>query len=218
MSIFDYNNNIKQFNLKVMTKRDWPINPASSGNPPNNDGGGERKKELPEYDDDFFADYVINILNKNIEKNSGIVIEGIEKGTKNEDCLEKVDLWVKFVSIDEPIGVQFTVSGNEDKIEEKRKELKTRNYIAKKEFREDAKIKYSGDANVILVREDKMKLVNYIEIAKRKKIDPVEIPGSEFVRDFIHKIIVEFGIINPARKKMIVDVLIKEASKSKKRK
>lgn len=180
------------------------------------------KERLPEYEDDFghVAERIIRESLKNKEKVK-LIVDKIEPGLKTEDIKEKVDFWIKFKYIDEPLGIQYTCSDSEKKIKNKREELTARNWIAKKEKRENPEINWVGNANVVLVRGDKIKLARWLEKSETNKISISEIVEDKFIEDFFNQIMVEIKEINPPRALIIYKAIqhaYKEAGKKSKEK
>lgn len=151
----------------------------------------ETGRNFPNYEENFGNKaeklFVVDVLKNN--KSARLVVENVELGTKSEDKSWKTDLWIKFRDIEVPLGIQYTFSTNEDEIRRHEEMLRERHYITKKESRDDANIRYSGNANVVLVIGDKMKIAHYWKESQKKEVDPAEVVGNEFVREIFKQII-----------------------------
>ena len=163
-------------------------------------------KKLPDYDETF-GHIAEDIIRDSIGKRAGLFVEKVEKGTKVEDQRRKVDFWVKFAGIEEPLGIQYTVSSNENKIREKKEFLRSINFIAKKEKRPDAEINWSGKANLVLVRGNKIKMARLLEESQKKNVKPSKLIGDEFIRGFFSQIMIELDEVNPFKKKIISEAI-----------
>lgn len=164
------------------------------------------KKEFPDYEETF-GHIAEKIIRDSIGKKAGLFIENVEQGTKPEDYRMKVDFWIKFIGVDAPLGIQYTVSDNEDKIQEKKDFLRSRNFSAKKEKRPDAEINWSGNANVVLVRGNKLKMAKIDKKSREDKVNPAELVGDEFIRGFFSQIMVELKEISPLKMQIIAEAI-----------
>jgi hypothetical protein len=178
------------------------------------DSENYEKKKMPQYDEDF-GHLAEQIIRGSIERKANLIVEKVEKGTKEEDKRRKVDFWIKFYDLEQPIGIQYTVSDNEKKIAEKKNFLKNIIHnIARKEKKPDAEINWSGNATVILVQGDKRKMVRYWKESEEKKVDPAEVVDNVFLINFFNQVRTELGSVNPALKEMLINA-IAEAVKRK---
>lgn len=173
------------------------------------------KEKLPDYEENF-GHIAEAIIRDSIGKKAGMLVEKVEKGTKAEDIREKVDFWIKFREIDEPLGIQYTCSNNENKIQDKRDFLRKADNIVKKEEKPDAEIKWSGNANVILVRGNMAKLVKIWEESQKENISPAELVGDEFIRNFFSQVLSELSVVNPVKKNMLLNIFFRAAEKKQK--
>lgn len=169
----------------------------------------ENSKEMPDYEKDYghkAEDVVIFAL-----KNEGNFVEEIEKGTKTDDLRKKVDIWVKFYLIAEPLGIQLTISDNEDKIQDKKDVLEKRGWKAKKEKTEGSKIDWVGNVNVIMVRLNKKEVAEYEKKNNEKETsDSINKEMSEFVGKIYRQIFKELERINPLRRDIYYKVFKEE--------
>ncbi len=177
-------------------------------------------ENLPDYEENF-GHMAEAIIRSSIGKKAGLFVEKVETGTKPEDYREKVDFWIKFVGIEEPLGIQYTVSDNEDKVQEKLEFLRSRKFLAKKEKRSDSEIDWSGTANVVLVRGNKLKMAKIYKESAEKQIDPGELVGEEYIRDFFSQVKVMLEEANPLKLKIVFSAIRsayeKEAGKIKRK-
>lgn len=164
------------------------------------------RKNLPDYEENF-GHIAEAIIRDSIKEKAVLFVEKVEKGTKPEDYRMKVDFWIKFVGIEEPLGIQYTVSSNEDKIQEKLDFLRSRNFLAKKEKRTDAEINWSGNANVVLVRGNKLKMAKIDRESREKNISPSKLVGEEFIRNFFSQVMIIMEEANSFRKEIIVNAI-----------
>lgn len=170
----------------------------------------------PRYEKNFGSEEAEKIMAEILLK-KGPLVESVEHGTDTEDRLGKVDLWVKFLGIEAPLGLQYTITTNDKELEAHETELKARGYIAKKEYREDATIKYAGNANVILVHSNKNEVRKLWEESQSKGVSPAEIVNNKFVIDIFNQIFNRLGIVNPAQQKILSRVFIEAYRLTKKR-
>jgi|SRR3989338_3954670 len=164
------------------------------------------KEKLPDYEENF-GHVAEVIIRDSIREKAILFVEKVEKGTKPEDYRMKVDFWIKFVGIEEPLGIQYTVSSNEDKIQEKLDFLRSRNFLAKKEKRPDAEINWSGNANVVLVRGNKLKMGKIDRESREKNVSPSKLIGEEFILNFFNQVMIMMDEANPFRKKIIYETM-----------
>jgi len=177
----------------------------------------ENKREIPDYEKDFGSEEA-ELIVMDIFKNRGLIVEEVERGTKGENCEEKVDFWVKIVGLDDPLGIQLTISDNEDKIEEKTRILNERSWFGKKENRPESRIKWSGRADLVLIRLKKKTLVDYYEKSKEKGVDVSELVKDWFVREIYSQIFVQLDKNNPIKKDIIYNIFKRAFDKKIKKK
>lgn len=163
-------------------------------------------RNLPHYEETF-GHVAEDLIRGSIGKKAGLFIESVEKGTRTEDYRRKVDFWIKFASIEEPLGIQYTVSSNENKIREKKEFLRSINFVAKKEKRPDAEISWYGNANLVLVRGNKIKMARLWEESQKKNVKPSELIGNEFIRGFFSQVLIELDEVNPFKKRIISEAI-----------
>lgn len=176
--------------------------------------GDQSDKNLPNYDETF-GHVAEDIIRSSIGKKAALIVEKVEKGTKPEDYRGKVDFWIKFVGIEQPIGIQYTISDNKTKIKEKLDFLRSVNNMAKKEKHPDAEIDWSGNANVILIKGDKKKMAHCWEESQKTGVSPAELVDETFLKDFFRQVFVVIGEINPPLKTILYNAM-ERAVKNKK--
>lgn len=158
---------------------------------------------LPKYEKDFghFAEsIIIDAIAKELE---GEVIEIVEKGTEEDDKIKKIDFWIKFKDVLVPIGIQYTISDNEEVIKKKEAYLKKMNYSVPRGKRTDSRINWHGNATAVLIRGDKEELGRYF----KDREDSTELPDDQrkdFVRDFFSQLFSELGRIGKSRELAII--------------
>ena len=167
--------------------------------------------KLPEYEKDF-GYMAEDIIIKALEKSAGPIIEKIEKATKREDIEEKVDFWIKFKGSEEPIGIQYSITTNEDKLQEKEDISRHKNDKAIKDNRGNALINWGGEIDRIVIHGDKAKMIKSWKEAQEKKADPADLVGNEVIRDFFSQLILKLESINPSKKDIIVQALRRMAA------
>jgi hypothetical protein len=96
-------------------------------------------RDLPKYDEDFGHQFERNLADA-LKNELSDIVEETEIATPEEDQKQKVDVWVKFRGISDPVGLQVTFTSNEDRKVEKEKTIKA-NSLVRKEERSDALIK-----------------------------------------------------------------------------
>lgn len=156
---------------------------------------------LSTYEKDFghiAEEMIVDALNK-----KGRIVEIAQLGSEVDDRVGKVDIWIKFQGIEDPLGIQYTISTNEEEIKDKIKTLKENRWMAKKEARNDSAIKYSGNTNVVLVRGDKIKMAHYYEESQRKNVSFSEIIGDPFIGEIFEQIFKQLGEINPIKRDIL---------------
>ena len=107
------------------------------------------------YSEDFGHEFEGNLA-RALKNNLSDVIEEVELATPREDQIEKVDLWVKFRDIDDPVAVQVTFTSSEERLTNKEKDVKGR-FLVRKEKRSDALIKAKGNCHRVLATYEKVK-------------------------------------------------------------
>lgn len=164
----------------------------------------DANRHLPNYESNFGNEVEELIANTLYQK--GRIVEDFELGSKGsgvDDKIGKVDIWIKFECMDDPLGIQFTMSNNEKEIEKKIQTLKENKWMAKKEARDDSVIKWSGNANVVLVRSDKIKIANYWKKSKEKGVNFSEVIDDPFVGEIFNQIFKQLGEINPIKRDIL---------------
>lgn len=170
------------------------------------------ERPLPEYEEDFgheIEEVVMDVLTKR-----GLIVEAVEKGTKVEDIRNKVDFWLKLRGMDQPIGIQYTVTGSEEKIASKMKQLKDRSHQAQKET--PGTLGWSGKTDLILIKGDKKRLGDYYNKSLKMGVSPAEVVGDEFVRGFFEQLLRQLGEFNPIKARVLVNALQEELKRQKK--
>lgn len=170
------------------------------------------RKNLPEYEEDF-GHVAEAIIRESIGKKAGMFVEKVERGTKEEDIRKKVDFWIKFVGIEEPLGIQYTISDKEDNIQEKLDFLRGRKFLVKKEKRPDSEIDWSGNANVVLVRGNKQRMAKIDKESREKNVSPADLVEDAYIRNFFSQIMVMLDEANPLKKEIIIDSIQRAYSK-----
>ncbi len=191
----------------------FPINSAST-NIPSAEKITNEKRELPDYEEKF-GHLAEKIIRSALSKRT-YAIEKIEKGTKTEDYLGKVDFWLQLKNIPEPIGIQFTT--NPEKYKEKKNYLKLKNFIARKEKRPDSEIEWEGNANVVVILGDHAKMIEYWKKIENEGVNPEDVVSDAFIVNFFSQLLVEMGEVNPPKREEIVKSLKDLARDMKKRK
>lgn len=195
MSVFVYNK-YNFFCLKVMIESFKPeifFNSDKGSILPSEKS--ENAEKFPDYEEKF-GHLAEKIIREAVDK-KGIIVEKVDKGTKFEDCDQKVDFWIKFVELEEPIGIQFTT--NPKKYTEKKDFLRGRNFIARKVEQEGAQIKWFGKANVVVVLENHVKMLDFWKKMELENKKAEEVVSNEFVRDFLTKVYFEIKEVNAAK-------------------
>lgn len=160
---------------------------------------------LKKYPEDFGKKaelIIIEALKNNLPK----IIEEVEMGTEYEDKIGKIDFWIKFRGIDEPIAIQFTFTHSAQKMTEKIKNLPQ---FAKKEQRNNSLIKWDKNAELILIACDKANIArawkNFEEKSGREiNIKPSDKIDSKIMIDILRQVLEK---VNPAKKQIIINLL-----------
>lgn len=171
--------------------------------PPKN----ENWYKLPDYKKNFGNE--VEVLIADVLSKKGFIVEDVELGSKGsgiDDKIGKVDIWVKLEGIEDPLGIQYTISTNEKEIENKIKTLRENRWMAKKEIRGDSTIKWSGNANVVLVRGDKIKIAHYWEESQKKDVSFSDVIDDSFVGEIFQQIFKQLDEINPTKKDILMKV------------
>lgn len=176
--------------------------------------GDQGGRDLPDYDETF-GNVAEDIIRGSIGKKAALIVEKVEKGTKPEDYRGKVDFWIKFAGIEQPVGIQYTISDNEVKIKEKLDFLRSVSNIAKKEKRSDSEIDWAGNANVVLIRGDKRKMARCWEESQKTGVNQAELIDETFLKNFFRQVFVAIGEINPALRAILYNAM-ERAVKNKK--
>jgi hypothetical protein len=108
---------------------------------------------LPKYEEDFGHQFERNLASA-LRNKLGEIIEETEMATPEEDQKQKVDVWVKFWGIEDPIALQVTFTSNKERMDKKDKDI-SQNPIIKKKERNDALIKAPRSSDLVLVSFDK---------------------------------------------------------------
>lgn len=176
----------------------------------------ENNKRLPKYEKDF-GNEEAEMMIVDILRSKGVVVEKIERGTKSEDCVEKVDFWIKFYGIAEPLGIQLTISDNEDKIQDKIDALRKKNWIATKEERKDGEIDWVGKANVVLLRIKKETMIRLWREGMEKRVDISKITGDEFIGGIYRQIFSQLKEADPLKSEILMKAFENIQQKSQKK-
>lgn len=163
---------------------------------------GGQKKEIPDYERKF--GHIAEDIIREATGKKGVIVEEVEKGTRFEDCDQKVDFWTKFIRVNVPLGIQVTT--NPEEYEGKKEFLRKRNFIAQKTNNENAAIDYAGKATVVVVLLDHAKMLNYWKKMELEKKSATEVVSDEFVRDFLSKVYIEVKEANPALYNILMDL------------
>ena len=162
--------------------------------------------KLPEYKKDF-GHIAEDIIMEALEKSAGLIIEKVEKATEREDKEERVDFWIKFRGVEEPIGIQYSITANEDKLQEKEDISRYKDYKATKDNRGDALINWKGKLDKVVIQGNKEKFIRYWNEAQEKKANPADLVGEEVIRDFFSQLILKLDSVNPYRNDIIIQAL-----------
>lgn len=112
-------------------------------------------KIMKNYAEDFGHKFEGNLAIA-LKNNLSNVVEEVELATPYEDQIEKVDLWVKFRYIEDPVAVQVTFTSSEKRRAEKEVNIKEK-FLVKKENRPNALIKARGNCYRVLAAYEKVK-------------------------------------------------------------
>ncbi|MCX6765425.1 MAG: hypothetical protein NT136_00400 [Candidatus Moranbacteria bacterium] len=168
----------------------------------------EEKARLKKYEKSFGneAEMIIAELLKEAP-----FIKSAELGTDNEDKKGKSDVWFNFRGdeITDPTALQLTTSSNPEKVSSKREKLPP---FAKKEYRNDAQIKFDKKADLVFVHCDKIylgrKWNEYLEKKKENSNTTLtSVLGKKFVIDIFLQILNGLGKTNPPKKTMLLNFL-----------
>lgn len=171
------------------------------------------ERPLPNYEEDFghkVEEVVMDVLAK-----KGLIVEAVEKGTKEEDIRKKVDFWLKIQGLDQPIGIQYTMTGSEEKEEKKIKQLENRKWQVFKAT--PGTLGWSGKTDLVLIKGNKEKIGHYYNESLKKGVPMAEVIGEEFVRGFFRQLLEQLNDINPEKAKIIVDIFQKKLKEKRSR-
>lgn len=157
--------------------------------------GDKSARELPDYEEKF-GHLAEKIIRSAIGKREAVV-EKVEAGTKIDDQIGKVDFWMKLIGMEDPLGIQYTT--NPEKYEEKKKLLRSRNNLAKKEKRPGAEIEWEGNANVIVILGDHAKMIGYWKKIEQEGAKMEDVVSDAFVVNFFFQVSQELKLVNPAK-------------------
>lgn len=117
-----------------------------------------QNERIGNYKRDFGHKFEENLA-MTLKNELGDLVEETEMATPKEDQVDKVDVWVKFWGIPDPVALQVTFTSNESRMTQKEKSIAT-SPLAKKEDREDSLIKVPGtrSSNRVLVYFDKNRI------------------------------------------------------------
>lgn len=194
----------------------FPINPGSTSTPSlSKITNKDKDKKFPNYEEKF-GHLAEKIIRSALAKRN-FAIEKVEKGTSNEDNLEKVDFWIQLKGLLEPLGIQYTT--NPEKYKEKKDFLKKKNFLSRKEKSSNSEIDWEGNANVVVVLGDHAKMIEYWKKIENEGAKPEDVVSDAFIVDFFNKVLIEMGEVNPPKRAIIWELfknLAKESLKSKK--
>jgi hypothetical protein len=105
------------------------------------------------YPEDFGHKFETNLA-RALKEDLTDVIEEVERATPHEDQVEKVDLWIKFRNVEDPVALQVTFTSNEERIVAKEREIENKPLV-KKENRPDSLIKAKRNCHRILATYEK---------------------------------------------------------------
>ena len=176
----------------------------------------KRPDKLPTYEQDF-GHMAESILRESIGTSHDTFIEEIEQASPSEDIRNKVDFWIKLVGIEKPIGVQYTISDNEDRIAQKESILRSMHYTTEKEARPDAVIPWSGEAPLVLVQGDKKLMAEYWKRSQELKVSPAKVVGSDFFKNFYSQVFWGLEKADPEMKQILLEAVQRAIEKKKSR-
>lgn len=173
-----------------------------------------QEKKFPNYEKRF--GHIAEMIIRSALGKKGVIIEKVEQGTEIEDYGQKVDFWLKIMKMEDPIGIQYTT--NEEEYERKKEFLKARNFLAKKEKRSDSEINWSGNANVLVIKGNPEKMIEYWKKIELEGAKPENIVGDEFIRNFFSQVLSELSVANPKKREILLDIFSEIAKEAKAKK
>lgn len=94
--------------------------------------------------------------------------------------------------------------------------MRQRNFIAKKEKRDDSEINWAGNANVVVVLGDSARMISYWKKIEQEGAKPEDVVSDAYIRDFLSKVLIELSEVNPAKKSILIEVFQEIAEEGKK--
>lgn len=108
------------------------------------------------YREDFGHKFENNLA-RALKEDLSDVVEEVELATPYEDQVEKVDFWIKFRNIDDPVALQVTFTSSDRRIAEKQDDIGKKSLV-RKENRPDSLIKTTRNCHRVLAAYEKARV------------------------------------------------------------
>lgn len=141
---------------------------------------GSQIQRITEYPEDFGKKSEL-IIARALKKRFSPLVKETETATPYEDQREATDIWVDLGDAG-VIAVQLTFSDSPQKLQQKREQIKKKQF-AKKEERPDALIKYTKNAHLVLAEFEKTDISDAYSAYERKMSQGDAAKPEDFVKD-----------------------------------